>query len=137
MPVDFVPWNPTFLPLHKRAYEFLSSACKRSRLSVFTPEDVISQAKRKQLSIYLVIVDGEIIGCFTLSLRPARDDLYLELPLLGGKRLKEWRDELVKFLFEQAEAHECTRFTMIGRKGFEKLFPEIKLLCCVYGRNLT
>lgn len=136
MPVEFVLWDDKF-PLHKRAYAYLEKACKRSRLSVFTPEQAISQARKNLASIYLITEGQEIIGCFTLSIRTTSKDKYLELPLLGGAGIGRWRSMLVDFLFQYAEYYHCTKFTMIGRKGFEKLFPEMKLLCCVYGRNLT
>lgn len=136
MPVEFVRWNPQF-PLHKRAFDYLSEACKRSRLAIMTPEHTIRQARRAQAAIFVVTDIQEIIGCFVLTLRVSGNDRYLELPLLGGKWLKGWRDILVDFLFDYAAHHDCTKFTMIGRKGFERMFPEMKLLCCVYGRNLT
>lgn len=136
MPVEFSRWEPP-LPLHKKAYGYLQEACKRSQLSVLTAEQTIQQAQQRLASIYVVTDNHEIIGCFVLSLRLTPQDKYLELPLLAGKYLKNWRTMLVDFLFEYANYNDCTKFTMIGRKGFERLFPELKLLCCVYGRNLT
>lgn len=136
MPIEFVLWDHRF-PLHKAAFDYLDKACKRSRLSIMTPEHTIAQARRNQASIYLVTNGQEIIGCFTLTLRTSDKDKYLELPLLGGASIATWRDMLVDFLFSYAEYYKCTKFTMIGRKGFERMFPEMKLLCCVYGRNLT
>lgn len=136
MPVEFVLWDCR-LPFHKKAYQYLKEACRRSNLAFITPEDTIESARQGLVLIYMITDFTDIIGCFTLSLRPTRNDLFLELPLLAGKRLKEWRQHLVDFLFETAKDNHCTRFSMIGRKGFERLFPELKLLCCVYGRNLT
>jgi len=136
MAIEFVLWNHRF-PLHKQAYDYLSEACKRARLSIITPEHTIEQARKDLCLIYQVIDTNEIIGCFTLCFRTTDNDYYLELPLLAGKRLMEWRDFLVEFLFKIAADNNCTKFTMIGRKGFERLFPELSLLCCVYGRNLT
>lgn len=136
MPVEFVLWDHRF-PLHKHAYDYLKQACRRSRLAIMTPEQFIEQAKHGLTLIYIVTDTNNIIGCFTLCLKLTDNDTYLELPLLAGRGLKEWRDHLVNFLFEMAAANKCTRFTMIGRRGFEKLFPELTLLCCVYGRNLT
>lgn len=134
---EIVYWDPFSFPLHRKAIEYLDLACKRSQLGVFTSEQTIRQAKDGFASIYMVMENHEVIGCFTLCLRSDGKDLYLELPLLGGKKLSQWRHELVDFLFYEAAHSKCTKFTMVGRKGFERLFPEMKLLCCVYGRNLT
>lgn len=137
MPVEFSLWKPDFLPLHRKAYDYLDKACQRSQLGILTPEDTIEQARRGRTSIYIVIEQDQIIGCFTLSLRPSSNDLYLELPLLGGERIREWRDQLVEFILALGAKHSCTKFVMIGRKGFDRIFPELTLLTCVYGRNLT
>lgn len=144
--VEFIEWRPKYFALPDKALEFISSACAHTQLSFMTPEQTISQARQGKCSIYLVYKTKEyspkfatidLVGCLTLSLRDTGKDLFLELPLMGGENLREWRDDLVDFLFRKAEQHKCTRFSMIGRRGFERLFPELKLLCCVYGRNLT
>lgn len=146
MAVEFIEWRPRYFNLPDKAKEFLYDACQRTQLSVITLEETIEQASKGKCSIYLVYKTKEhspkfasidLVGCLTLSLRETERDLFLELPLMGGEDLRSWRDDLVDFLFQKAEQHKCTRFTMIGRKGFERLFPEMKLLCCVYGRNLT
>lgn len=136
MPVEFVAWDTRF-PLHRKAREYLGRACARSRLSDFTPDRVIADALDGRTTVYLVTDLGDVIGCFTLSLRNLQDGRILELPLLGGVGLAKWRDNLVEILFQIAAANRCTRFSMIGRRGFERLFPELEMLCCVYGRNLT
>jgi hypothetical protein len=136
MPIEFVQWDTRF-PLHKVAHDYLISACAHSHLAILTAEQVIKSVTEGNGTIFIVIDNAEIIGCFTLSIRTNAADKYLELPLLAGMRLKAWRDDLVAFLFSVAGANKCTKFTMIGRKGFNRLFPELKLLTCVYGRNLT
>lgn len=144
--VEFIEWRPKFFSLPDQAIQYIKDACERTQLSVLTPEHTIQQAREGKCRIYLIYKEKDhspkfrsidLMGCFTLCLRETAKDKFLELPLLGGRELRSWRDEFVKFLFERAAEHKCTRFTMIGRKGFERLFPEMKLLCCVYGRNLT
>lgn len=136
MSVEFVLWQHKF-PLHRKAWDYLEEACKRTFIDIFTVDELVEEAKAGRTSIYVVTDLENIIGCFNLCIRSNHGRLYLELQLLGGKNLKLWRDELVQFLFLMAKQHGCSRFTVIGRKGFEKVFPELKLFCCVYGHNLT
>lgn len=146
MPVEFTLWRPRYFSLPDKAKEYLAQACRRTQISFITLEQTIEDACQGRCSVYLVYEKREhtpnfatidLVGCVTLSLRKTPKDLLLELPLMGGENLRSWRDDLVEFLFQKASEHKCTRFTMIGRKGFERLFPELSLLCCVYGRNLT
>ena len=118
-----------------QSLNFLEEACKKSQLSILTVANCLQVAREGKAFIY-EIYDEQLIGCMTLSIRESGTHRYLELPLLGGRNIVLWRDDLVKFLFEQAKKHNCNKFTMIGRKGFERLFPEMRLLCCVYGRDL-
>lgn len=135
MPVSFTPCEPNELPLE--ALTFLKRACDAAQLSVVTLDGTLQAAIARKTAIYLIKRDDDLIGCMTLSLRETSKDRFLELPLLSGVNLRSWRDDLVKFIFDQGDLYGCNRFTMIGRKGFERLYPELSLITCVYGRDLN
>lgn len=115
----------------------LRAATIASRGTQLALNDLIGQAAFGQATIYLVKIDDFLCGCFVLSLRQHRDRRVLQLLALGGFKIRVWRDALVDFLFDAAKKSSCTDFSMIGRRGFGKLFPEMRHVACIYGLDLT
>lgn len=134
MKIDFKALDPN--NLSEKAIIFLEKATGQSVCDFFDLNDYIEAAKQRK-SLIFGAFDGEnMVGCFTIDLKAGKGRKVIILSLLGGEHIKLWRDDLVKFLFDMAKQNKCTDFSMLGRKGFGKLFPELTLDGCIYSRKL-
>lgn len=121
--------------ISEQAKKYLIDAIASTRIDLFDIDDYLDAARRKKSMIFGAF-DEELTGCFTVEIKAAKDKKVLMVSILGGKDLKLWRDNLVAFLFDIASRNKCTDFSIIGRKGFEKMFPEVKLDACIYSVKL-
>lgn len=134
MKVEFNKLNPE--ELSDIAVKFLSDAVVRSPSNFHSVDDYINSAKAKKNMIFGAYEGQNLIGSFILNISSGNGRHILILSLLGGKKIKSWRDELVEFLFAMADNNKCTDFSMVGRQGWGRLFPEMKLDGCIYSRRL-
>lgn len=51
----------------------------------------------------------------------------LQALLAGGEDRKLWQRPIVDRLIEYMKAEDCTSFRIVGRKGWERVYPEFKV----------
>lgn len=87
----------------------------------------MEQAKAAQGEVYIASKNGEIFGAFFKNFRTLDDKrVVMNIPLLGGAELWLWRNDLKEFLIQKANEIKANEFTILGRKGWSKLFPEFE-----------
>jgi hypothetical protein len=129
--IEFERHRPDNLPVQCK--EWLIAASKRTGISYLDVDKIIASCLTRDVQIYSMEEAGVLKACFCLNFH----NKTMNLLLLGGEDVKSWRDDLVRFLFATAKYEECTEFTMMGPLAWKRLFPEVTLRTCVFGRNLT
>lgn len=132
--MDFRPLDP--FHLSEKAIKFLSEAIKTLNLDFWTIDEYVLSAQNLNITI-MGVFDGDLIGCFTIETKQQKDRKILVLSLLGGANLSLWAQHLSDFLFLVAANNQCTDFSVIGRPGLARIFPQLTLDACIYSRKLT
>lgn len=131
--MEFRPLDPH--KLDELAIKYLQQAIESFSFDFFDINDYIEAAKRKQ-SLIFGVFSPEMIGCFLVDLKAGKGRKVLIISLLGGYNLKLWREDLLKFMLDMGKQNQCTDFSMLARKGFEKICPELTLDACIYSMRL-
>lgn len=86
-----------------------------------------------------VLVKNETIlrGAIHLNITQQETGRVLTSILLGGDDFGEWADELRKFYYKLAHDNECHEFSLMGRRGFKRYFPELQEIATVFRVRLT
>lgn len=117
--------------LPEKAKEWLFKASIRTGISNIDVNQIINLSNTGRVLLFSVDDDG-LIGTFCLTIRDISDKRILTMLLLGGENLMSWRDDLVEFMEAIAQKYACHEFYMMGPKAYERMFPEISLVSCVY-----
>ena len=88
-------------------------------------------------AFYSCFADNALTGCLFLNIRVTHLGKSLSLLLLGGDGFKEWSSSLVEFLYGIAEENKADVFTVVGRKGWGKMFKELEHMGCIYQKKLV
>lgn len=131
--VEFERHRPDNIP--ELAKNWLYAASKRTGISFLNADEYIKNCDKKEIHIYTITDRDALKACFCVVFH--LDGKIMSLVLLGGEDVKSWRDEFVEFLFATAKKNGAVQFTMMGPLAWGKLFPELKLMSCVFGINLT
>lgn len=132
--VDFVQLDP--FVLDAAVIKYLRAAVNYSPFNCLTIENYVEEAKINKKMIIGVYIADKITGAFVMHTNEGDQRKILMLSLLGGKQVKLWRDDLVEFILQMGKDNACTDFSMVGRKGWGKLFPELTLDGFIYSRKL-
>jgi hypothetical protein len=86
-------------------------------------EEIVS--KKTQLWVAYDYVNGLIVGAVTTKLthdkkHPGKS--FIEVPLIGGVRFPEWRDQLWLILSAWGRSKKCTHMLGFGRKGWVRVY---------------
>lgn len=131
MTIEIVPRSVA--DLSSQEQDWLIAACTRNDL-IHVDFDYYKNSATARF--YSIINDGEPIASFILLFKNVFDGPSMTLVALGGSEPRKWRDKLVDFLEATAKEKKCVEFLMVGPPAWGRLFPEIKLVACVYGKNL-
>lgn len=98
----------------------------------FTLDMAIAEEKAGIGAFYCVFVDEKIHGCFFLRYRLIHIGKIMEVVLLGGIEIELWADDLNKILKEIAKDQKANEITLVGRKGWGRLFHDLEQVSCFY-----
>lgn len=130
--IDFVmvrPHEAESLP--KEALEFLNSLNGIAISCEFTTEDIIRKTKEEKGYLFLIKIRGEIFGIFYFIFK-SPENIYLDIQVLAGKKMPLWKDSFMAFVKNLMRNAGCEEVWITGRKGFEKVFPELKPVGTIY-----
>lgn len=116
--------------------EFLTSA-QNAIQGYFTLDMAISEAAAGIGLFYDVLLGDVLVGSLFIDFRVLHLGKTMQLALLGGTRLADWRHDLVSFLYRLARNNKADEFTIFGRPGWGRLFPELNPVGCIFRKKLT
>ncbi len=82
--------------------------------------------------MFLATVDGEIKGAAVAQIEELRTSV-VNIITIGGKDFKDWKGAMNGALTTYAKEMGCSRIVALGRKGWEKFWPDFtpgKILFC-------
>lgn len=82
-------------------------------------------AKQTQLWVVFHLEDQRIIAAATTQLTTRTqwpESRFIEVPLIAGERLKEWRERLWTVLCAYGLSHDCTDMLGFGRRGWKRVY---------------
>lgn len=119
-------------PLSHRLLALVTKGCARS-LGVWTVEEVFDQAARGFLQFWISYepeTDGEPIHAIALT-RQTPDCEAIEVVLVAGQGRALWIDQFEEIkAFARHNGVKTVRF--LGRLGWERVFPEAKIIRHLY-----
>lgn len=129
--VSFVRTDPENLP--NQAIDYLQDACDAMK-GFCTVDIAIAQTHAGIGFIYCVWIDNVLSGCLFINFRLVEGEKKMTLVLLGSElnRLHLWAHDLVYFLRCIKRDQKAHNFTVLGRKGWGKLFKELRHVACVF-----
>lgn len=75
--------------------------------------------------LFFVTVDGQIKGAAVTQIEEVRNRV-VNIVTLGGIDFMEWKNDLNIALTFYAARMRCTKIVALGRKGWEKFWPDFK-----------
>jgi|SRR6185369_7467479 len=132
---QFLPECMDFLPLE--AELMIRRAVRRTPCNILGEDEVLERVKLGLGSLYLVKDNHKLIGIVHLFWFIGVKEKILNIELVGGNGIHNWKDELRKFI-RQLMTHNNVKLLIInGRKGWGKIFPELKTESTTFSATLT
>lgn len=128
-----IPECVDYLP--KEAADFLEAATKQSGGDL-TITDALAFAKQGIAEVYLIFTKQELLGAMCIVYGKGIHGKILDVALLGGRRLREWRSEVKDYVIDLAKQRQCRQVIIIGRDGWGKIFPILKPIGTVYALDI-
>ncbi len=132
---DFYIATPSEIRLDQKAVRFLESGANGfgGMLSV---ENILNNFVENHGLLIIVKSKKETIGSIYLTITQQEVGKVMTSVLLGGERFSEWKDELREFYYKTARENGCDKFSLLGRRGFKKFFPELKEIATLFEVSL-
>lgn len=113
--------------------EYVRNALLKSTVPTWmTNETIKNSIKDKGIEFYSVYENNVLIGFFTYTLSLVGKTKFMNLFLLDGKKTLQWFPVMAVFLREIFDASGADEFTMIGRPGWKRLFPQLEVAGVIY-----
>lgn len=134
----------TFHYVHPDAFDFLpleiikhlERAATRSE-SLLTPKILIHRARCGIGEVYIVKNSSEVMGILYLIIQYTDLGKILNIPMLGGKKLKEWKEDLRGFIRKIMMDNQVEQLIIItNRMAWSKFFPELKQTDAIYSAKV-
>lgn len=120
------------LVLSTSAKKFLQESIDRPPGSVESIESIQLAIETKAGALFEFTKGSELYGVILISWQPnTSGKQYLNINILGGKEVRQWRGSLSKFIIELVRLTD-SQLSFVSRKGWEKLFPELKVIGSMY-----
>lgn len=128
--------NQAIDKLPTKALEFLSKAVEKTN-SNFSVDAAIQQFYQGLGYIYTAYYNDRIIGCFFINFSLVSGGKILSIILMGGENTQLWFEDIEDFFSNLAKQCECFKLTLMGRRGWGKIYPSLKEEAVLYSKNLT
>lgn len=125
MKTEFIFTKPE--DLTPQCLEWLQVSVNKTPNSQTTLEEILEFGKQGNGEFYLVKSDKSL-GCIFIEWLPH----CMNVVLLGGDYIKDWRDEFHDFCVSSIRAKGIKQVMIMGRYGIGKIFPELKPIGMVF-----
>lgn len=103
---------------------------------VLSVENILNNFSENIGLLIIVKSQERTIGSIYLTLTQQDIGKVMTSVLLGGENFTQWKDELRQFYYETARKNGCDKFSLLGRRGFKKYFPELKEIATLFEVSL-
>jgi hypothetical protein len=101
----------------ERAYDNDWSICSAS--------DVFNDILRKQAALWVVRIDGRLVGCFVTKIEYGSKGRGLNVVALGGEGLADWVESFDMAVTHYAKSHNCRLIAEMGRPGWIRVLGKL------------
>jgi hypothetical protein len=127
-PPDLVPdiWDDVY-PFFKPAMD----------ADIFlTEERLYSELISDKALLFIATIDGTIKGAAVVRIEEMKSKV-VNVVMLGGKNMKEWKQSLLDALKLYARGMGCRYIVSSGRPAWSRLLPEFKAEKTIYYAEVT
>ena len=110
-----------------QARPFLDAALQRTPSNGQTIEQVLNGG-----DVYLIHTDEEAIGATYIEYQDIGYGPMINVVLLSGNKIHEWRNDYSDFIRELAEKNKTKYVCVIGRNGWHRIFDELTPIGTIY-----
>lgn len=104
--------------------EFLRIASETPPASDMSVQEAIEQASRGECYIYAAL-NPEPIGVLVLKAYDVPTGRTLNVIMLGGKNIWEWKDDAKAHVLHVMRQVGANSLCIVGRAGWARIFPEL------------
>lgn len=94
-------------------------------LNTDNSETILESVVKEQRILLLATVDGKIKGCSLLSFKDGLNRT-LDIQFLGGKRIRDWSEQMNMAIDAVAKAEGCKSIIALGRKAWSRIWKDYK-----------
>lgn len=116
--------------------KYLRIASEMPPASDMTVEAAIEQSYRNECYIFAAF-DKEVIGAMALKAYYTEEGLVLNVVLLGGENIMQWKNAAKVKVVEVMKQIGASSLYIVGRYGWLKIFPELELIGAIYKLSLA
>lgn len=121
--VDFIPSS---------AKQLIEQACKRTPSAILGLSDILFRASHSIGDLYVIERDGQVIGITYVIIIEGNYKKSANFVMACGVNFRKWQDDYRGFIRKIITENQCSDAVIIGRKGFERLFPEWQPIGTLY-----
>lgn len=135
--MDFIKIAPTEIDiLPPLAVKYLEQAIKRTPASTSRLDITLDIARKGYGNIYLIFDGAILMGATYLVVYPTDKGKVLGIILLGGTKIKRWKDDYYKFATSFGRNVGAYKINYIGRDGWGPVFPMCKRVGSIFELTL-
>ena len=132
MPTEFIE-VPSGATIPAEAIQFLQDSIESPpHLSELTIDDIVEGSASGMGLVSLAIHEGELAGAIYYVLGVTIKGNVLNLALMGGTRLDEWKQALFDYSVALHKRLGCVDVLIMSRPGWGRLFPDLKIVGHIY-----
>lgn len=114
------------------AVKFIENAVKRTPANTAKSSVVLRNIRNNKGDLFLILNNYNTVGIvYVLTYSTAEGRIICPV-LVGGENIKEWHDDLRKFLIGLKQRSKAIAINFIARKGWERLYPECRNIGTIY-----
>lgn len=111
----------------QQAYIYLDDACRQLK-DLMTVKMAVDGVISGLGAIFLVFADNVLTGAIYIDFKINHVGKTMNIVLLGGVNFEEWFDDMRFFIMRLAMDRDVNECTILGRKGWERLLPDMEFL---------
>lgn len=132
---DFLISTPAEIKLDPLALKYLESGAHGFG-GILSVENILNNFDPNHGLLIIIKTNDFTIGSIYLTFSQQETGKVMSSVLLGGDGFGEWAAELSQFYYKIAKENDCNEFTLMGRRGFKRYFPELEEVATVFRVSL-
>lgn len=114
------------------AIRYIERAVRRTPANTVKASVVIDNIRNNMGDLFLILNNYRTVGIVYLTVDYTDEGKVLCPLLVGGDNIREWHDDLFKFIVDIKVRMKAVAIHFIARKGWHKSFPMTKVIGHIY-----